>query len=187
MRTTTSHCARLGLATLLAASCMTVPSAADASSADCKPGERIRIAKMHFIFMKVRGTTITFENPGTHSVEITKATALSAKYGTRNADDQADILAAVQRKRAATRDRVPITTGHKFVFETPKGLRDTLSYASLGFWVRWQKVDVSSDCERTVVEHGIAKLPTHHRDWLRVTTNKKTGYTLRSFGPPQIA
>lgn len=161
------------LAAALVASGIAIPvaaassaSAAPSASAACQEGIRYEVTNHKRLFLTVGGTKITFKKPGTHTVEITKATTLSARYNTGDAEDQAGIRAAVQAKWPKVRNSVAVTKGHEVMFSSRKGERVTVTYASYGDRVRWTKVDVDDDCSKTVLDTGHAKFPRKNLDWL---------------------
>src|SRR3954454_24815653 len=87
------------LAVALAAGGLVVPFAATVASAApsaCLAGETIVISEHQRVFYNVKGTKISFTQPGTHTVEITKASTLSVRYNTTDAEDQVAIRKQVQ-------------------------------------------------------------------------------------------
>jgi hypothetical protein len=158
------------LAVALATAGLTVPlvaaGAASAAPAACLAGPTIQISEHERVFYKVGGTKISFNHPGTHTVEITKASTLSARYNTTDAEDQVAIRKLVQAKWTKTRTSVPVTKGHKVKFDSSKSQRFTVQYASRGDRVKWTKLDVAADCTTKVLDTGHAKFPRNNLDWL---------------------
>ncbi len=155
------------VAAALVASAIAVPvAAAGSASAACLEGVKINISGHKRVFIPVPGAKITFTKPGKHTVEIVKASTLSAKYGTGDAEDQDDIRAAVKEDWPQVRNAVAVTKGHKETFSSSKGERVTVTYGSNGDRVKWTKVDVGSDCSTTVLASGTAKFPRKNLDWL---------------------
>ncbi len=155
------------LAAALVTTGIAIPAAtAGPAAAACQDGVRFQITNHKRVFIPVPGTRITFTKPGRHTVEITKASTLSARYNTTDGEDRAAILAAVREDWPRVRHVVPVTKGHKESFTSSKGERVTVSYASRGDQVRWTKVDVDGDCSTTVLDSGAARFPRNNLDWL---------------------
>ena len=148
------------LAVALATAGFTVPlaaSAASAAPAACLKSEKILIGDHERVFYNVKGTKISFDVPGTHTVEITKATTLSARYNTTDAEDVAAIQKYVKEHWPRTRNQVAVTTGHKITFKSSKDQKVTVQYASRGDRVKWTKLAVAT---------GHAKFPRPNLDWV---------------------
>jgi hypothetical protein len=139
---------------------------ASAAPAACLAGEKIVISEHERVFYNVGGTKISFNQPGTHTVEITKATTLSARYNTTDAEDRAEIRKQVQAKWTKTRTVVNVTTGHKTTFTSSRDQKVTVQYASRGDRVKWTKLAVASNCTATVLDTGHAKFPRNNLDWV---------------------
>lgn len=157
------------LAVALAAGGFAAPftaGAASAAPAACLKSQKIVISEHERVFYRVRGTKITFDQPGTHTVEITKATTLSARYNTTDAEDVAAIRKFVQTKWPKTRTVVNVTTGHKIKFTSSADQTVTVQYASRGDRVKWTKVETQSDCSTKILDTGHAKFPRNNLDWL---------------------
>jgi hypothetical protein len=140
--------------------------AASAAPAACAKGEKIVISEHERVFYTVKGTKIRFTKPGTHTVEITKAATLSARYNTNDLSDQAAIRKAVQATWPKTRAAVAVTKGHKVKFTSSADQRVLVQYASRGDRVKWTKLAVATDCSTTVIETHHAKFPRNNLDWL---------------------
>lgn len=149
-------------ATALVATGLAVPMVAGSASAACLDGIQYSVSNHDRDFMSVKGTKITFTKPGRHSVEIIKATTLSARYSATTAKEQQGILEAVQENYPKVRAQVKVTKGHKVRFSSGAGDRVTLRYGSLGDSVSWKKLDVDSDC--TVLKTGTATFPRKNLD-----------------------
>lgn len=159
--------ASVGLvAAALVASALAVPLAAGSASAACLEGVQFNLSGHKRVFIPVPGAKITFTKPGKHTVEIAKASTLSAKYGTGDLEDQDAIRAAVKESWPRVRNAVAVTKGHKETFSSSKGERVTVTYGSNGDRVKWTKLDVESDCSSTVLASGTAKFPRKNLNWL---------------------
>lgn len=154
------------LAAALAVTGIAIPGAAGPASAACREGVTFDLSDHTRSYISVPGTRITFTKPGTHTVEIVRRATLNARYGTRDASDQAAILAAVKQDWPGVRKAVAVTKGHKETFRSGKGERVTVTYATRGDRVRWTKLDVNRDCSTTVLDSGIARFPRRNLDWL---------------------
>ena len=140
--------------------------AASAAPAACLKQEKIVISDHERVQYNVKGTKISFNTPGTHTAEITKATTLSARFNTTDAEDVAAIRKFVKAHWPKTRDVVNVTTGHKVTFKTSKDEKATLQFASRGDRVRWTKIEVQADCTSKVLDTGHAKFPRNNLDWV---------------------
>jgi hypothetical protein len=157
------------LAVALAAAGFAAPftaSAASAAPAACLKSEKIVISQHERVYYNVRGTKISFDQPGTHIVEITKATTLSARYNTTDAEDVAAIRQFVRAKWPKTRNVVDVTTGHQAHYTTTADQKVTFQYASRGDRVKWTKVQIHSDCSSTILDTGHAKFPRNNLNWV---------------------
>ncbi len=158
--------AALAAAALIATGIAVPLTVAGPAAAACSEGVRFNLTDHKRVFLTVPGTRITFTKPGTHTVEITRQSTLTAKYGTRNASDQTAILAAVRKDWPGVRKAVVVTKGHKETFTSGRGERVTVTYATRGDRVRWTKLDVDDDCSTTVLDSGVARFPRRNLDWL---------------------
>jgi hypothetical protein len=157
------------LAVALATAGFAVPFAATAASAApaaCLKSEKILVSDHERVFYNVKGTKISFDQPGTHTVEITKATTLSARFNTTDAEDIAAIRTFVHTKWPKTRNVVDVTKGHKTEFPSSAGQKVVVQYASRGDRVRWTKVETEADCSAKVLDTGHAKFPRNNLDWV---------------------
>jgi hypothetical protein len=158
------------LAVALATGGLAVPfvaaGAASAAPAACTKGEKIVISEHERVFYNVKGTKISFNSPGTHTVEITKASTLSARFNTTDAEDVAAIRQFVLAKWPKTRNVVAVTTGHKTKFTSSQDQRVKVQFSSRGDRVKWTKLAVATDCSSTVLDTGHAKFPRNNLNWL---------------------
>lgn len=158
--------AGLAAAALLATSIALPLAAAGPAAAACEEGVRFAITDHKRAFYRVSGTKISFNDPGTHTIKITKATTLTARYNTGDRDDQRAIRKAVQVTWPKVRHQVDVTTGHKRTFSTDAYERVTVVYGSSGDRVNWTKLAVDDDCSTTVLDEGWAKFPRRNLNWL---------------------
>lgn len=160
------------VAAALVAAAVAVPVTVSAgtASAACLAGVQFNVTNHKRVYIPVPNAKITFTKAGKHTVEIVKASTLSAKYGTGDVDDQDAILAAVKEDWPKVRDSVAVTKGHKKTFSSSKGERVTVSYESNGDRVKWEKLDVEGDCSTKVLASGIAKFPRKNLDWVFATS-----------------
>jgi hypothetical protein len=163
----TRRVAGYAAATALVATGVAVPMVvAGSASAACLAGTQYSISHHHRQFVAVKGTKITFNKPGTHTVEIIKAASLSPTYSASTAKEQKGILAAMKESYPKVRGTVAVTKGHKVTFSSRTGEHVTVRYGSRGDTVTWKKLDVTSTCHSTVLKTGTATFPRNNLDWL---------------------